>query len=179
MSNILFISETYLRDNTPLSQNLDIQDIVPNIDPAQDMYIQPILGTNFYNALLLIYSAQPLNANETVLVNHIKPALAYRAAEMSMPFIQYQIKNKGPQTQSGDNSSSVDNPVLSYLRNELKNRAEFYETRLVKYLCANASLFPDYQTNNGTDITPSNQRNAFDSGFALYPNCNRFNRFNK
>lgn len=162
-----FITESYLRSNTPLNQNLDINDIVNNIDPAQDMYIQPILGQNFYNALLVSYSAQTLTADETTLVMHIKPALAYRAAEMSLPFIQYQIKNKGPQVQSGDFSSPVDQTQLNYLRNELKNRAEFYEQRLINYLCDNSSLFPAYTTNNSTDISPSSA-SAYDSGFALY-----------
>lgn len=29
-----FITESYLRSNTPLNQNLDINDIVNNIDPV-------------------------------------------------------------------------------------------------------------------------------------------------
>jgi len=169
MTNILFITESYIKDNTPLSQNLDIKDIRPNIDPAQDMFIQPILGTNFYNYLLGVYSAQTLTADETTLVMHIKPTLAYRAAEMSLPFIQCQIKNKGPQNQFGDNSNNVDQTVLSYLRNELKNRTEFYETRLKKYLCDNANLFPEYTTNNNVDVLPEKGVSGYDSGFATYP----------
>lgn len=168
MANILFVTEAYIRENTVFNQNLDIKDVLQNIDPAQDMHIQPILGTNFYNTLLTSYSAQTLTANETTLVLHIKPALAYRAAEMALPFIQYQIKNKGPQTQGGDNSTSVDQTVLNYLRNELKNRAEFYETRLQKYLNDNSSLFSGYINNNNDDISPSNSTNTYDSGFATY-----------
>ena len=167
-TTIDFVSESYLRENTVFNQNLDIKDIVQNIGPAQDMHIQPVLGTNFYNDLLNSYSAQTLTANEIILVGHIKPALAYRAAEMALPFIQYQIKNKGPQTQNGDNSNSVDNTVLSYLRNELQNRAEFYETRLTKYLNANSSLFSGYTNDNNDDITPDGSTNTYDSGFATY-----------
>ena len=166
-TNIDFISETYIRENTVLNQNLDIKDIVNNINVAQDMYIQPILGTNFYNELLTKYSNQTLTADETDLVLHIKPGLAYRASEMSLPFIQYQIKNKGPQTQSGDNSDSVDTGVLGYLRNELSNRAEFYEQRLVNYLCDNKDLFDGYINNNDEDIKPTDEGN-YDGGFAFY-----------
>lgn len=181
---VYFISETYIRENTVFNQNLDIKDIVQNIDPAQDMYIQPILGTNFYNYLLDSYSAQTLTTDETTLVMHIKPALAYRAAEMALPFIQYQIKNKGPQSQFGDNSAGVDQTVLSYLRNELKNRAEFYETRLKNYLCQNSNLFSGYtsSTNTNVDMRPNINASGYDSGFATYPtyynrNCNGFNGF--
>ena len=179
---VYFISETYIRENTVFNQNLDIKDIVQNIDPAQDMFIQPILGTTFYESLLNSYSAQTLTVDETTLVMHIKPALAYRAAEMALPFIQYQIKNKGPQSQFGDNSAQVDQTVLSYLRNELKNRAEFYETRLKNYLCQNSNLFSGYTSNNNVDMRPDALASGYDSGFATYPtyfnrNCNGFNGF--
>lgn len=169
MANILFVTETYIRENTPFNQNLDINDITPHIDPAQDFHIQPILGQNFYNSLLDTYSAQTLNANETILVGHIKIAVAYRAATMALPFIQFQIKNKGPQTQSGDFSSSVDLATLKFLKNELENRSEFYEQRLINYLKDNGNLFPDFTTNNTTDISPSSA-SSYDSGFALYNN---------
>jgi hypothetical protein len=166
-TKIDFISESYIRENTVLNQNLDIKDIVNNINVAQDMYIQPILGTNFYDELLTKYNDQTLTADETTLVLHIKPGLAYRASEMSLPFIQYQIKNKGPQTQSGDNSESVDNSILLYLRNELVNRAEFYEQRLVNYLSDNKDLFDGYITDNDSDIKPTDSGN-YDGGFAFY-----------
>lgn len=166
-TNIDFVSETYIRENTVLNQNLDINDVVNNINVAQDMFIQPVLGTNFYNELLTKYNNQTLNSDETTLVLHIKPGLAYRASEMALPFIQYQIKNKGPQSQSGDNSDSVETSVLSYLRNELANRAEFYEQRLVNYLCDNSSLFPGYISGNDTDIKPTDEGN-YDGGFAFY-----------
>ena len=180
MSNILFITDAFIKENTPLSQNLDIKDIINNIDPAQDMFIQPILGSVFYNALLLAYSAQTLSADETALVMLIKPALAYRSAELALPFIQYQLKNKGPQTQSGDFSAPVGQTELSYLRNELRNRAEFYETRLDRYLQLNGSLFPLYTNQSNANINPSNQASAYDSDFAMYPSCgvNRCNGFN-
>lgn len=171
MATQLLVTETYIRDNTPLSQNLDIKDIVHNIGPAQDMFLQPILGSTFYNHIESAYSAQTLTTNETVLYLLIQPMLAYRAAEMSLPFIQYQIKNKGPQTQFGDNSTSVDATAFNYLRNELKNRAEFYTQRIDKYLIHNGSLFTLYQ-NPGTNVDMyPDLKDAYDSGFATYSSC--------
>jgi hypothetical protein len=86
MNNILFVSEAYLRDNLPISRNLDTKDIKPNIQAAQDLYIQEILGSNFYEYLLIAFSAQTLNANEVILVqDYIKPAEAYRTLAMAYP----------------------------------------------------------------------------------------------
>ncbi len=170
MANILFVTETYIRANTVFNQNLDVKDIVQNIDPAQDMFVQPILGSTYYDYLLNAYSAQTLTADETTLVLHIKPMLAYRAAEMALPFIAYQLKNKGPQTQSGDFSAPVDQTVIHYLRNELKNRAEFYDQRLRRYLLLNQNLFSGYTTQNlNEDMVPDKSFEGYDSGFAQYP----------
>lgn len=166
---VQFITEYYIRNNTPLSQNLDVKDIVNNIDPASDMHIQPVLGTPLYNDLLIKYSAQTLNTIETELVSLIQPALAYWAADMSVPFINYQIKNKGAQTQNGDFSNNVEKDITSYLRNELKNRAEFYTQRIERFLQLSGNQFSLYVSPGTTDILPDNST-GYDSGVALYPN---------
>lgn len=178
---INFISETYLRENTTLSKNLDIKDIVPNIDVASQMHIEPVLGTNFYNEILGKYqvayanpSASTLTTNEQNLINEIRPALAYWSAKMSLPFVTTPIFNKGPQSMNGDFSNSIDQSGMNFLSNELKNRAEFMTSRLTNYLCRNGNLFSGYTSNNSTDMVPTNK--VYDSGFGLYPigGCNLF-----
>jgi hypothetical protein len=168
MNNILFVSEQYMRDNLPISRNLDTKDIVPNIKSSQDLYIQEILGSNFYEYILLQFSAQTLNANETILVQeYIKPAEAYRALSMALPFLAFQIKNKGPQSQFDEFSNSAPGNELRFLISNAENRAQFYEQRLTKYLCVNANLFPQYQSNNDGIIHP-NQNPKWDAGLLFY-----------
>jgi hypothetical protein len=92
---------------------------------------------------------------------------------MSLPFIYVQIKNKGPQLQSGENSASVDQSTFFYLKKELENRSEWYGQRLEKYLYLNQSLFPTYQVQSSNqDLIADKSINAYDSGFATYDNCN-------
>jgi hypothetical protein len=168
MNNILFVSEAYLRDNLPISRNLDTKDIKPNIQAAQDLYIQEILGSNFYEYLLIAFSAQTLNANEVILVqDYIKPAEAYRTLAMALPFLAFQVKNKGPQSQFDEFGNPAPGNELRFLISNAENRAEFYEQRLTKYLCVNRSLFPQYQTNNDGIIHP-NESPKWDSGLLFY-----------
>lgn len=158
-----FVSEYYIKTATTISQNVDIKDVYPNIGPASDMFCAVVLTEGYYNQLLSAYTAQALTADEITLVDKIKPAIAWRAAEMSLPFLSTQTKNKGPQTQSGDFSNSISREDMTYLRNELDNRAQFYEQRLVEYLRCNKDLFsgfPGYSGNNLSD--------RFDSGVAGY-----------
>jgi len=173
MAIINLISETFIRENTVFNKNVDAQDIANNISVAQDMFLEPILGSNFYLQIQNSYSAQTLSANETTLVLNIKPFLAWKAAEMTLPFLTYNIKNKGPQTEFGDNSAAVDNSVMFYLKKEIQNRAEWYGTRLERYLFLNQSLFPTYQSQTGNqDIIADKSGSAYDSGIATYEQYN-------
>ena len=47
-ANILFISEQTLKDRSLLQDNIDPKLIKPTIKQAQDMFIEPILGTGLY-----------------------------------------------------------------------------------------------------------------------------------
>ena len=170
MATVLFIGEEYIRENTVFNLNVDTKDIQQSAGVAQDMHIQPILGTTFYNELEAAYSAQTLTADETALMEYIKPALAYQACQMTLPFLAYSIKNKGPQVQFGDNSSNSDATAFHFLRKEIQNRAEFYTQRLIAYLCDNANLFPSYSSseNNSTDMVPNHQKSGYKNQIGTY-----------
>ncbi len=162
-----FVSETYLKENTPFNGNLDINLIRPFISLAQDLHVQVILGTNFYNHLWTAYSGQTLTSDEQTLVEKIQPALAYRAAEMSLEFMSGQITNKGPQQFDGDFSRPVDSASFYSLKNDLKNWAEFYEQRLVSYLAMSGSAYSEYEENNDDDILPDGS-SQYDVGITFY-----------
>ena len=161
----IFIGEQYLRDTIPFNGNVDMSDLTPHMLVAQEMYIQPVLGTNFYNYMVSKYSGQTLTANEETLMSYIKPTLAFKVGALALSFLQYSVKNKGPQTQSGDFSTSTDKSILSYLVNEMNNRYEWYNQRLVNYLCDNSSLYPGYTSNNSDDLSPS--KTTYSSPFVL------------
>ena len=167
ISNVKLISEEYFRSKIPFNNNVDFKDISVHIPTSQDIHLQPILGSNFYDEILQKYNDQTLTPDEITLVNHIKPCVAFRTAYSTLPFLTYNIKNKGVQTQNGDFSDSVEKSNLSYLNNLLENRAEFYEQRLINYLDEYESLYSGYTINNKEDIKP-NDNTSYDSGFALY-----------
>tara|TARA_R110002167_G_scaffold241312_2_gene446640 strand:- start:94 stop:597 length:504 start_codon:yes stop_codon:yes gene_type:complete len=154
MTNTLFISDAYIKQFTPVGGLVEWSDLEPSVRSTQDSYIQDILGSNFYNYIVSQYEAQALTADEIILMEHIKPALAHRGAEQALVVVHYQIKNKGVMTQSGDYAAAIELDEFKYLRNELANRAEFYEKRLSVYLCDNRLLFPQYITDNTDDMKP-------------------------
>jgi len=55
---IYFITETYLKVNTPITANVDVTDVTPYIATQAQLRVMPILGTTYYNYLLGAYNAQ-------------------------------------------------------------------------------------------------------------------------
>lgn len=153
---LYFITETYLKTNTPITANVDVTDVTPYIKTQADLRVQPILGSVFYNYLLAEYNAQTLNPDEETLVGFIQPVVAWRSAEDAVFGLTYQLKNKGLQTQFGDYSGSVSRAEVAFGMEHYAQKASFFEQRLIKYLLANKNLFPQFTSlaNRDTDLRP-------------------------
>ncbi len=164
----LFISENYIKKYTPIGALVQWTEIEPTALIVQESWVQDILGTNFYIYLKNKFATQTLNADEITLMNYIKPALAYRVADKTLPFIAYQIRNKGVMQQRGDYSDPVDIETLRYLREELSGSADFHEKRLIEYLCKNTNLYPEYKNDNDDYMRPTKNTDRYDSGLQFY-----------
>lgn len=155
-----FVTLAWLKAYTPVSANIDETLIFPFVPTSSDMWIQPILGTYFYQDLLAKYNAQTLNPDEVNLVEVIKPAIAWRTASEAPIGLTFQLKNKGLQTQNSDNSESVDLADAEAVELKYVKKAEFYENQVKKYLYKNKDLFPEYLSDLNDDslIKPSKDR---------------------
>ena len=58
---VYFISVTFLKDNTPINENLDDKLLKSAIKEAQEVYIRDIIGSGIYDELQL----QTFNGNVT------------------------------------------------------------------------------------------------------------------
>lgn len=146
MAYAYFISERYLKDNSPLSDNLDIKEIYSYARSAEDVYIQEAIGSPLYDRLIAGLSASPQNitANETVLLRKIRDCMVYFTCYDALPFIWARVRNIGVVKQGGDNMEVVAQSEMEYLRKQIKDKADFYLRRLQDYLCSNSHLYTEY-----------------------------------
>ena len=169
MENVLMVSETKLKAFTDINENVSVDILLPNIQIAQDIGCQTLLGTKFYNSLRTKIQGQTLNPEETILLEeYIQPYLLHRAYYEALPSIYMRIMNKGivvGQTEEG-NAASVGE--MRYLRNIQQNRYEFYSQRLMDYIKANQGYFPDYYTYTTNDGMKPSKENYF-SGIQIGP----------
>lgn len=156
---IYFVTENYLKSQTPITANVDVTDVTPFIKTQSDMRVQPILGTYFYNYMLTGYNAQTLNGDEQTLVTYIQPVVAWRSAEDAVFGLSYQLKNKGLQLQNGDYSTSVSQQEVAFAQDHYAQKGAFYEARLYKFLKENKDLYPEFisELNKDSDIKPTKQ----------------------
>ena len=169
---VLLISETKLKNFTNINKNVDMDVLKAEVQIAQDIDLQTILGTKFYNHLLSQVSAtgNTFNAEETTLVNdYIQPYLIQTAYFNAIPQIMYRTMNNGIVAGTMENAQSVDIATMQYLRNIQKSRADFYMTRLQDYLLIGkgANKFPDYNTQSTKDGMIPDRSQKYMSGISL------------
>jgi len=168
-----FVTDVYLKDNTPVAENVDSLISGPQIKAAADGWARNILGTYFYNDLLAKFNAQTLNPTEITLVQDwLKPAIAWRACAEIVIAAGFQLTNKGTQTQSGDYSATPEYRAQMFVQHHYADRASFYENRLLEHLIEDGSLYPEFNDDQNKDSMArkacSNQKgSAFQSGINI------------
>jgi hypothetical protein len=153
---VLLISETKLKAFTNINKNVDMDVLKAEIQIAQDIDLQTILGTLFYDHLLnqVASTGNTFNADEKILVDsYIQPFLIQQAYFTAMPNLQFRTMNRGIVEGQMENATSVDIETFKYLRNIQKSRADFYMTRLMDYLLIGKgqNQFPQYNTQSTKD----------------------------
>lgn len=178
MAYVLMISENRLKKLTSIHENVEPDDLMPFVTQAQDLKIQDILGTKFYNNLKDSIVADDLTAAEDELLDeYIAPTLANYALYYALPHINYRVQNKAVLNPSSEESNAVDLEQLKFLRQAVRDTAEFYESRLREYLCDFSNDFPDY-LNPGTDgMMPSPAKNSTSGIFTPVTTINRKNGY--
>jgi len=153
-ANILFISENLIKSRTGISDAIDGKQLKPHIKVAQDLYLQPALGSTLYLRLQSGIEANNLSALEkSLLDNFITDCLVWYTMSL-LPFgLGYQFFSKGILQKTSEESNAPSRADLELIGNEYKKTAEFYKQRLINYLRQNFQLYSEYfNIGSGLDI---------------------------
>lgn len=172
MANVLLISETKLKSFTNINKNVDMDLLKSEIKIAQDIDLQTALGTKFYNHLCnqVTSSGNTFNANELTLVNdYIAPFLIHAAYHTAIPHIHYRTMNRGIMEGEAESARGVDIETMKYLRNVQRQRADFYQQRMLDWLMTGAgqNLFPDWNNTSSYDGMVPDKTAKYNAGIVL------------
>lgn len=158
------LSTNALKQNTAINQNVDDNLLLNAIWEAQEINVQQTCGSRLYKKIVSLVANNTIgsagNANyKTLLDEYITPIINYYAWMNALVYISYKSMNKGLQTQNSDNSQSASMSEMQFVRDDIRNKAEFFAQRLSDYLHANRSLYPEYNNNSGIDeMTPNHNQ---------------------
>jgi len=154
MADILFISQSFLKENTQVSDNVDVKYIRESILWSQDSQIQPILGTTLYRKLQTDIQASSLTGvYKTLVDDYIQVCLKHYVTAECLQMAHYKITNKGLQIQDSEQSQPASSTRLDKLVEKEQNKGDWYRQRLIDYLCEYTSLYPEYENpDSGVDM---------------------------
>ena len=152
------LTADYYKRNTVVNLNVDEELLHPQIIKAQNVRIEKILGTNLFNVVLAEINAQTYTARITTLLeDYIQPALVEWITYTALPYLNYKLTNKSVSKKSSDNSEPSELNEINYLRQNIRDDAEYYSERTTKFLESNKDIYPEYINGNDDcdDIKPS------------------------
>ena len=160
MATALWTTPLHLKQNSVITGDLDDDKITYNIKNAQIIHIQGYLGTDLYNALQVRSIAGTLTANDNILINdYVEPSLIFWTLSDYVSTGAYNISNKGILKHTDETSETVSKEEIIALGLSYQKTAEHFTQRLIAYLCDNSNLYPEYNTNSGSDMNPETNSN--------------------
>jgi len=173
MATALFVTEERLKGYTGIDENVDPSDLYPYVLQAQDIYIAQSLGSKLYKRIKddvvdNIVSGTPIDPDyKTLLDDYITPVVVHYAYWSALPHLKYRTKNKGVVSGNSEVADTITLEELQYLRNNIKQTAQFYDERLRDYLVNHSELYTEYTSYTSKDGMAPNRSTAYFTGLVI------------
>jgi len=172
--NVLFISEQKLKDNTPITDNVDSSELRFAIQQSQMLMLQETLGTNLYEYLLQIVDNGTITSDpslyryKALLDNYIQPTLIAWSYYLALDNFWVKFINIGLVQNRSEQGQPVDLKTLQYLKSNAKNQAEFQDNLMRRHLVFRSGWYPQYFSGNLNDgQLPPETDSAFKAPMSL------------
>lgn len=164
----LFISEKTVKENSLISNNVDGKYIQNAIRTAQDISLQPIIGSKMFQKISRMISEDTLTDEyRNLLVDYIQPILLNAVMSDLVLQLTYKFRNMGTVQTTDTNLMIPSLRDLQYIREDYTLKAQFYMGRLSDYLKENCQTFKDVYPGCGCKDGLKAKRNAYKTNFTL------------
>ena len=162
-----FVTEEQLKTIASLSSSIESKFLLPYLQVAQEMTVVPLIGialaTELSNQLL---SGNTSAQNQVLLNDLILPLQAYKAWELSAPFLSIKAYKKALVKTADPDSQSLSLDEIRFYKASITGFVNYYLQKLFDFLEADAQstspVYPLYRTS--TTNEPRGTGNAT-SGF--------------
>lgn len=145
---ILLIDEELLKQVSPITDNVDLDNIFTFVGVAQETYIRVILGDALFDELRKQIKENNLTEANSELIYSLAKCLAFYSMYEALPFHSFKFVNKGIVSNSSQNSEAGElGDVNSLMRNTLRI-ANNLESVLIRYLYRCREKYPNWKPKN-------------------------------
>ncbi len=169
-THTLLISADTFKRTTTVSQSVDENLLHPVILLAQDRYILPVLGTDLFEKLKTEVEGTPAGNYLILLRDYVSKCLCQYTLATLYPVLRLRATRHSVIEMSSEQGSSASYDQIQPLIDNALDMAQFYREQMIRYLTNNTSLFPEYSSNSGSDISPTTRN--FYSGINMDTNIN-------
>lgn len=164
----LFITEKQLKDASLINENVSMFKLRPTVIMCQEMHIQPIIGSDLYKELQTQIIGNSLSPeNETLLADYIQPCLQMWVMMEAPMALGFQFRNKNVERGTDTNSREASIQELQRLMDNYRNKAEWYSERVTRFLLANTTDYPLFNSPSSNIDTIIPTRRNYTSGMVL------------
>lgn len=142
--NVLLINERTFKTYSVLGENVNPGYIYPAIIKAQDMGLEPLIGSALMNKLAEVATDGGDESYQYLITEYIHPYLINRTMVEIVWAVFAKIRNSGVVTSQDQQTAQMSIGDCELLRKKYENDAAFYAKRLTEYLCCNTDTFPEY-----------------------------------
>jgi hypothetical protein len=165
------ISTDYLFKYTIIDDNVDPDLLGKFIIQAQDLNIQQVIGNTLYVKIMNDVVNNTISGYyKTLLDDYIQRCQAEWTVYHVFPFINYRLTNKAVSEKNSDNSNPTTLDNIQWLREQVRNTAEFYSTRIREYIVNNQVQFPEYFNPSQNLLSIKPKWNNYFGGIYTGPN---------
>lgn len=158
LNKCFIVDSNYLKQQYPgyVDANVDANALESFILIAQDINLQSCIGYTMYNYIISSLIADPTGSNLSpqyryILINYIQQEVALWSIYNAYPTLLYKATNKAIVAKNSAESEPVGIRELEYLRNQIRNSAEFYDSRIREYITNNVNDFMEYWETSGVN----------------------------
>jgi len=157
MSFKYFIDTVYIKENTPIQDNLDPKLLQMSLQEAQQVTLRDTIGSDLYDEIYTQFPSSLSAANNTLLEDYIKPILKYSVLQESVMPLTYKFMNKSIMKRDGENMTSITMEEMRSIEQRYAQKKDHFIERMNRYLCLNNELYPKWQNPDSEAVDKPNR----------------------
>lgn len=139
MTNILFISEDFIKTNSGLNDNLFGKSLLPAIRESQDIYLQQIIGSTLYKKLIGLVDEGTIGDDENALYKelldeYVRSYMLYQTIVQVIPVTNVKLSNYGTTLSDDQYLVNLSQGDAELIEKHYSILVDFYARRLQEFI---------------------------------------------